>query len=108
MRLAPASESGRYNSKVTAIRCLSQVCIDEFQEFVVHGFGLRFFGAAEGFGGAMVQVIAHQVAGDAAERFLDAGDLGDDVGAVAIVFNHFLQAADLAFDPPKAVAIGFF
>jgi hypothetical protein len=108
MRSAPASESGRYNSKVTAIRCLSQVRIDEFQEFVVHGFGFRFFGAAEGLGGAVVQVVAHQVAGYAAKRFLDAGDLGDDVGAVAVVFDHFLQAANLAFDSAQAVAIGFF
>ena len=56
----------------------------------------------------MVQVVAHQVSGYAAEGFLDAGDLRDDVGAVAIVFDHFLEAADLAFDAAEAVAIGVF
>ncbi len=82
--------------------------VDHFQEFVVHGFGFFFFVAAEGFCRAMVQVIAHQVSGYATEGFLDAGDLDDDVGAVAVVFDHFLKAADLAFDAAKAVAIGFF
>jgi hypothetical protein len=85
---------------------LAQMRVDHFQEFVVHGFGFFFFVAAQGFGGAMVQVVAHQIAGYAAEGFLDAGDLRDDVGAVAIVFDHFLEAADLAFDAAKAVAIG--
>ena len=56
----------------------------------------------------MVQVVAHQISGYASQGFLDAGDLRDDVGAVAIVFDHFLEAADLAFDAAKAVAIGFF
>src|SRR5258708_5718628 len=54
----------------------------------------------------MVQVIAHQVARDAAQRFLHAGDLRDDVRAIAIVFHHFLEAADLAFDATQAMAIG--
>src|SRR5260370_18650452 len=52
-----------------------------------------------------MQVIAHQVARDAAQRFLHAGDLRDDVRAVAVVFHHFLQAANLAFDAAQAVAI---
>src|SRR5580704_15162517 len=56
----------------------------------------------------MMQMIAHQVSAHATERFLDAGYLHHDVGAVAVVFDHFLQTADLAFDPTKAVAIGFF
>ena len=56
----------------------------------------------------MMQVIAHQVACYTAEYFLDAGDLRDDVGAVAIVFDHFLQTADLAFNATKAIAIRLF
>jgi hypothetical protein len=55
-----------------------------------------------------MQMIAHQVSTYATERFLDAGYLHQDVGAVAVVFDHFLQAADLAFDSTKAVAIGLF
>src|SRR5260221_5628696 len=54
----------------------------------------------------MVQVIAHEVARDAEQRFLQAGDLRDDVRAIAIVFHHFLEAADLAFDATQAMAIG--
>jgi len=83
------------------------VRVDHFQQLVVHSFGFFFFVAAHGFRGAVVQMIAHQVSGDAAQGFLDAGDLGDDVGAVAVVFDHFLEAADLAFDAAQAVAIGF-
>ena len=40
--------------------------------------------------GAVVEMIAHQVSGYAAQGFLDAGDLRDDVGTIAIVFDHFL------------------
>ncbi len=56
----------------------------------------------------MMQMIAHQVSRYAAERFLDTGYLGDDVGAVAIVFDHLLQTADLTFDSAETVAVGFF
>jgi hypothetical protein len=87
---------------------LAQMRVDHFQQFVVHGFGLFFLVAAQGFGGAMVHMIAHQVSGHAAKRFLNAGDLRDDVGAIAIAFDHFLQAANLTFDATEAVAIGVF
>ena len=53
-----------------------------------------------------MQVIAHQVSGYAAQGFLDAGDLRDDVGAIAVVIDHFLEATDLAFDAAEAIAIG--
>jgi hypothetical protein len=86
---------------------LAQMRVNHLQQFVVHRFGVFFFAAAESFRGAMVQMIAHQISGHAAERFLDAGDLRDDVGTIAIVFDHFLQAADLALDAAEAVAIGF-
>jgi hypothetical protein len=56
----------------------------------------------------MMEMIAHQVSGYAAERFLNAGYLRDDVGAVAVLFDHFLEAAHLAFDSTEAVAVGFF
>ena len=55
-----------------------------------------------------MQVIAHQISRDATQRFLHAGDLRDDVGAVAIVFHHFLQSANLTFDAAKAMPIGGF
>ena len=53
-----------------------------------------------------MEMIAHQVASDAAKRLLDAGDLGDDVGAVAIFFDHFLETANLAFNAAESLEIG--
>ena len=35
---------------------------------------------------------------DAPQRGPDRGDLRDDINAVAILFDHFGQAADLTFD----------
>ena len=86
----------------------AQVSVDGFEEFVEHGFGLCFLAATQGFGGAVVEVIAHQVTSNSAERLLHAGDLSDDVGAVAIFFDHFLKAADLAFDAAEALQVGGF
>jgi hypothetical protein len=50
----------------------------------------------------VLQVIAEQLPADAAQRLLHRRDLRDDIGAVAILFHHFLQAAYLAFDTPQA------
>jgi hypothetical protein len=86
----------------------AEVCVDRFQQFIEHCSGLRFLAAAQCFGGAVVKVIAHQIASDAAEGFLHAGDLRDDVGAVAIFFDHFLEAADLPFDSAKALEVSGF
>lgn len=82
--------------------------IDELEQFVVHGLGFFFLAALERFGGAVVQMIFHQIARDAPQRFLDRGDLHDDVGAVAIFVDHFLKAADLPFDAAQAFPIRFF
>lgn len=56
----------------------------------------------------MVQVILHQVARNSAQCFLYGSHLRDDVGAIAVFFHHFLQAADLPFDTAEAVLIGSF
>ena len=82
--------------------------INQFEQLVIHRLAFLFPAAAQGFRSAMVQVIAHQVARDAAQRFLHAGDLHDDVRAVAVVFHHFLQAADLPFNAAKPMPIGRF
>ena len=82
--------------------------VNQFQQLVIHRLSFLFLAAAQGFRGAMVQVIAHEVARHAAQRFLHAGDLRDDVRAVAVVFHHFLQAADLALDAAQAVAVRCF
>jgi hypothetical protein len=87
---------------------LAEVRVDSFEQFVEHGFGFGFLSAAQSFGGAVVEVIAHEISGDAAQSFLDAGDLGDDVGAVAIFFDHFVEAANLAFDAAQALEVSGF
>ena len=56
----------------------------------------------------MVQVIPHQVARHAPQRFLHTGDLRNDVRAVAVLFHHFLQAANLPFDPAQAMTVSRF
>src|SRR5258708_2262900 len=85
-----------------------QMRVNQFEQLVVHRLGFSLPAAAQGFRGAMAEVTAHEVAPDTAQRFLHTGDLGDDVRAVAVVFDHFLQAADLAFDAAKPVTIGSF
>jgi hypothetical protein len=84
------------------------VRIDQTEQFVVHGVGFFFFGGAQGFGSAMLKMIFHQIAGHSAQRFLYRGDLHDDVGAVAIVAYHFLQAAYLAFNAAETLLIALF
>src|SRR5260370_2714502 len=82
--------------------------VDQFEQFVVHRFSLIFFPASQSFGGAMMQMIFHQVARHAAQRLLHGGNLHNDVRAVAVLFHHFLQAAHLAFDAAKTILIGLF
>src|SRR5260370_4543014 len=79
--------------------------VDQFEKLVVHGFRLCLFSAPEGLGGAMAQMIFHQVARYAAQRFLNGSDLGDDVRAIAVFLDHFLQATDLPFDAAEAILI---
>lgn len=86
----------------------AQVRVDGFEQFVEHGFGFGFLAAAQRFCGAVMEVIAHEISRDASQSFLDAGDLRDDIGAVAILFNHFLEAANLAFDAPQALEVSGF
>lgn len=82
--------------------------VDQFEQLFVHGFGLLLLATSQSLGGAMVQMILHQVTRDSSQCFLYGSDLSDDVGAVAVFFDHFLQTADLAFDAAEALAIGFF
>ena len=48
-------------------------------------------------------VAVQQTEGDLVERRLNGGDLGDHIDAVAIVFDHSLDASHLTFDPLQAV-----
>src|ERR1700756_1000780 len=55
-----------------------------------------------------MKMILHEIAGHSAQRFLHGGDLHDDVGAVAVVRHHFLQAAHLSFDAAETLLIAVF
>ena len=53
----------------------------------------------------MLQVVAQQLPADAAQRLLHRCDLRDDLRAVAILFDHLLQAADLALDAAQPLEV---
>jgi hypothetical protein len=82
--------------------------VNQFKQFVVHGFRLHLFSALQRFGSAMVEVILHQVARHTAQGFLHGSHLRNDVGAIAVFFDHFLQAADLSLDAAQALPIRVF
>ncbi len=84
---------------------LAQMCINQFQQFVVHC--RRFLGlpAFQGLRRAMVQMVFHQVSRHSAQCFLYRSNLHDDVGAIAIVRDHTLQSPDLPFNPPQPLHI---
>src|SRR5512133_4165172 len=52
---------------------------------------------------AMACVVVEQAERDLVERGAHGADLGEDVDAVAIVLDHALDAADLAFDAAQAL-----
>jgi len=60
---------------------------------------------AQGLRGAVTQVIAHQRASHGPQRFLHGRNLHQDVRAVAVAFDHFLQAAHLALDAAQALQV---
>jgi uncharacterized membrane protein YraQ (UPF0718 family)/YHS domain-containing protein len=47
---------------------------------------------------AVVGVVVQEAEGDVVQRGLGGGDLGEDVDAVAVFFDHALDAADLPLD----------
>lgn len=50
----------------------------------------------------MLRVFSQQEEGDALEGGSSRIHLGEDVDAVAVRFDHLLNAPDLTFDPPQA------
>ena len=46
----------------------------------------------------MAEMVAHQLTADRTQRLLHRRELRDDVGAVAVLFNHPLQSSHLPFD----------
>src|SRR5258708_2065830 len=57
---------------------------------------------------AVRHVIPQPLFLDAPQRGAPRGNLRDDIDAVAILVDHFRQAADLAFDPAQALLTGSF
>ncbi len=54
----------------------------------------------------MAKMIEKKRFAYAAEGFAYGGDLDEDIGAVALLFDHLLEAADLTFDSLQAREIG--
>src|SRR6202022_2016392 len=55
---------------------------------------------------AMRHVISEHLFLDAPERGTHGRDLRDDIDAIAVLVDHFGQAADLALDPAQAFLTG--
>lgn len=84
---------------------LAGVFVDEVEELVVHCLLLFWRACTDGLRGAVGEVVAHERARDGAQGLLHGRDLCDDVGAVAVVFDHAVEAADLTFYETKTAEI---
>ena len=82
--------------------------VNELKQLLVGSLGSSLAAAAQRLRYAVLQMILHQAPRHAAQRLLNGSNLHDDVGAVAIFFDHFLQAANLPFDAAKPMAIRAF
>src|ERR1700728_5396095 len=85
--------------------CLARVSIDQIEQLVIHGAGC-VAAIADGHGGAVFEVIAHQQAAHATQCLLHGCDLDQDVCAVALLVDHGLQAAHLSRDAVQAAYCG--
>ena len=79
--------------------------MDEFNKLIIDGLGLFAVGAGS-MTDAVAKMIAHQLPPHRAERFVYRCDLGEDLRAVAILFNHARQAANLSLDAFEAREVG--
>src|SRR5690606_12184909 len=61
---------------------------------------------ADRLGHAVPDVILEQAEGHRLERTGHRGDLGEDVDAVGVLFDHPLKPSDLPLDPAQAHEIG--
>src|SRR5581483_7893306 len=73
---------------------------EEFGQLVIKLAGTPGIAGAKRLGDAVLEVITEQDAGHRAQRLSGRGDLHEDVAAVAVLLDHFQDAADLALDPP--------
>jgi len=75
-------------------------------ELSVHGFAFGRRTLLNRLSGAVPEVIEKKRFAYASQGFADGRDLDEDVGAVALFLDHFLQATDLTFDSFEALEIG--
>src|SRR2546427_6334276 len=75
--------------------------VHEINYLIVHLVGV-LSARPNGPGCAVLEMIPHQLPPDAAKRFVDRGYLGQNVSAVTVLLHHFLQSANLPFDPAKS------
>ena len=81
------------------------VLVDHLEQLVVHRLPLVRRPGTNGVGCAVREVICAWGPGDGSERLLRRGNLRENIGAVAILFDHALDAADLTFNPAQLEAL---
>src|SRR6476469_7993586 len=78
--------------------------VHELEELIVHGVRLPGAGG-DGARGAVLEMVAHQLAADRPKRFMDGRDLHEDIGAVPTVIDHLLQRSHLPLDASKPLHV---
>src|SRR5688572_5839404 len=88
------------------MRLLPGDLADEFEYLLDHLAALLTV-LAHRRDGAVLQMVAHEVAGDGVERFPYGRHLVDDVSAIPILIDHRCDPADLALDAPQVLEVRF-
>ena len=81
---------------------LSDMFEKEIGQLFVHPLAAVAVAGADSVGGAVLEMVAQEDLGHGAQRLLDRGELDERVGAVALLFDHPLDTADLSFDAAEA------
>jgi hypothetical protein len=89
--------------KLVALQ-LSAVSVHQPDNLVVHLVGAISAGA-DCSGRAVLQMIPHKLPAYPAQRFVYRRDLSQDVGAVAIFLDHFLETSQLPLDPAESCQV---
>jgi hypothetical protein len=80
---------------------------EEVEQLAIHGVGL-LRRMLDRVGGAMAQMVLKQPTRHFAQGLMHGRNLYENVGAIAIFFNHSLKSSNLAFDSAKTIQIGSF
>lgn len=81
---------------------------DQFEQFFILLCCLLLIAAANCCGGTVLKMISHQRPADSAKRLLNGSDLNDDIGTIAFLLNHFLEAANLTLNAAKTLHVRAF